>query len=148
MGKRDEYPELALTVIHAREQSKPRRRERIEWKLITNLPVCWLDGALEKLRWYALRWKIETFHKILKSGCRAEQSKLRTTERLSKLIAVFCILSWRVFWMTMVGRMQPEATPQAVLTEKLLGAAFDTPLLVGTHPQSGKPHILVRFPTS
>ena len=116
MGKRDEYPELALTVIHAREQSKPRRRERIEWKLITNLPVCWLDGALEKLRWYALRWKIETFHKILKSGCRAEQSKLRTTERLSKLIAVFCILSWRVFWMTMVGRMQPEATPQAVLT--------------------------------
>ena len=130
LGKRDDYPELALTVIHAREQSKPRRRERIEWKLITNLPVDSLEDALEKLRWYALRWKIETFHKILKSGCRAEQSKLRTTERLSKLIAVFCILSWRVFWMTMVGRIHPQTPPEAVLTTTemaLLDKLLDAP---------------------
>jgi hypothetical protein len=32
-----------------------------------------------------------------KSGCRAENSKLRTAERLVNLIAVFCIVSWRVF---------------------------------------------------
>jgi hypothetical protein len=30
--------------------------------------------AVEKVQWYALRWKIEIFHKILKSGCRAEQA--------------------------------------------------------------------------
>jgi hypothetical protein len=28
--------------------------------------------AIEKLQWYALRWKIEVFHKILKSGCKVE----------------------------------------------------------------------------
>ena len=28
-----------------------------------------------------MRWKIETFQKILKSGCRAEDSKLRTPPR-------------------------------------------------------------------
>jgi hypothetical protein len=33
------------------------------------------------LEWYSLRWKIETFHKIMKSGRRAEESKLRTAER-------------------------------------------------------------------
>ncbi len=71
---------------------------------MTNLPVQTLEDALEKIRWYALRWKIEMFHKVLKTGCRAEQAKLRTAERLSRLIAVFCILSWRVFWMTMVQR--------------------------------------------
>ena len=43
-----------------------------------------------------MRWKIETFHKILKSGCRAEESKLRTAERLANLIAMLCILAWRV----------------------------------------------------
>lgn len=116
LGKRDTWPELDLTVIHAREISNPRCRKRIQWKLVTNLPVTSLKSALEKIRWYALRWKIETFHKILKSGCRAEEAKLRATERLSKLIAVFCILSWRVFWMTMVGRINPDESPETALT--------------------------------
>ena len=49
--------------------------------------------AIEKLHWYAMRWKIETFHKILKSGCRAEDSRLRTAQRLANLIAIFCILA-------------------------------------------------------
>lgn len=72
--------------------------------------------ALEKLTWYAMRWKIETFHKILKSGCRAEASRLRTAERIVILIAVFCILSWRVFWMTMMNRVAPTAPPTVALT--------------------------------
>ena len=53
------------------------------------MPVANRDDAIERLRWYATRWKIETFHKILKSGCKAEESKLRTAERLVNLIAVF-----------------------------------------------------------
>ena len=46
------------------------------------------------------------------------------------------------------GNLLACGTPREVLTEELLGTAFDTPLLVGTHPQSGKPHILVRFPAT
>lgn len=117
LGKQEDWPDLSVTVIYATEISKPRRRERIEWKLVTNLPVRSQHGALEKIRWYAMRWKIETFHKILKSGCRVEQSKLRATERLSKLIAVFCILSWRIFWLTMVCRINPEESPGTALTK-------------------------------
>jgi hypothetical protein len=65
-----------------------------------------------------LRWKIELFHKILKSGCQAEDARLRTAEQLVKLIAVMCILSWRVFWMTMLNRSAPSAEPGLVLTER------------------------------
>jgi hypothetical protein len=64
-----------------------------------------------------MRWKIETFHKILKSGCKAEESKLRTADRLTDLIAAFCILSWRVFWMTMNNRTMPEESAQMALTQ-------------------------------
>jgi hypothetical protein len=60
---------------------------------------------------------IEVFHKVLKSGCRAEEARLRTAERLVKLIALFCILSWRVFWMTMINRSAPHAVPGLALTE-------------------------------
>jgi hypothetical protein len=117
IGKQKRYPALTLTVLHARERDEPADRPRIDWKLITDLPVCSHQDALEKLRWYALRWKIEVFHKILKSGCRAEAARLRTAERLVKLLSVFCILSWRVFWMTMINRSVPNAAPDLALTD-------------------------------
>ena len=116
IGKQKEYPPLMLTVIYAQESSTPRNREKIDWKLITNLPVRSRKDAVEKLGWYAMRWRIETFHKILKSGCRAETSKLRTAERIVNLIAVFCMLSWRIFWMTMMNRVAPLASPLVALT--------------------------------
>jgi hypothetical protein len=117
MGKQKRYPPLILTVIHAQERGTPKNRDRIEWKLITDLPVQSCKDAIEKIRWYAMRWKIETFHKILKSGCRAEESQLRTAERLVNLISVFCILSWRVFWLTMLNRTDPDASPDLALTK-------------------------------
>lgn len=104
-------------MIHAVERGAPRGRKPIEWKLITDLPVRSRADAIEKLDWYAMRWKIEVFHKILKSGCKAEESKLRTADRLANLISVFCILSWRVFWLTMLNRTMPDAPPQMALTD-------------------------------
>jgi hypothetical protein len=81
LGKEKRYEPLTLTVIHATERSTPKDRDRIEWKLVTNLPVTCKADAIRMLEWYAMRWKIETFHKVLKSGCKAEDSKLRTAER-------------------------------------------------------------------
>jgi len=92
IGKQKKYPQLLLTVIYAQERGHPQGRERIDWKLLTDLPVRSCLQAIEKLEWYAQRWKIETFHKIL------------------------CILGWRIFWMTMVNRSQPEAAPHAGFT--------------------------------
>jgi hypothetical protein len=114
--KKKSHPALVATVIEARECGKPQGRDPIVWKLITNLPVNSLADASEKLNWYAMRWKIETFHKILKSGCRAEESRLRTAERLTNLIAIFCILSWRIFWITMLQRTSPDLGADLVFT--------------------------------
>jgi hypothetical protein len=116
IGKQNRYPALTLTVMFAQERGTPTGRESIEWKLLTDLPMRSRADAIEKLDWYALRWKIETFHKILKSGCKAEESKLRNSERLANFIAVCCIVSWRVFWITMLNRISPDASPSAALT--------------------------------
>ena len=53
---------------------------------------------------------------MLKSGCHAEQSKLRTAARLTNLLAVLCIVGWRVFWLTMTSRATPEVPAEAALT--------------------------------
>lgn len=116
INKQKRYPELTLTVLHATERNPPKERDRIDWKLITNLPVRSRKEAVEKLRWYAMRWKIEIFHKILKSGFKAEEVKLRAAERIVNLIAVLCILSWRIFWMTMLNRTTPDAPPELAFT--------------------------------
>ncbi len=116
--KQKKYPALLLTIIHAIEKETPTSREKIIWKLVTDLPVTTIDEAIEKLDWYALRWKIETFHKILKSGCRVESLKLRTEARLNNIIAIFCIVSWRIFWMTMMNRCTPNAPPELALTDE------------------------------
>ena len=117
IGKQKQYPALSLTVIHVHEINCPKDREPIEWKLLTDLPVTCLQEATEKLDWYAMRWKIETFHKVLKSGCKAEDAKLRTAQRLTNLLAVYCIVSWRVFWLCMINRTTPDATATPVFTE-------------------------------
>jgi hypothetical protein len=36
---------------------------------------------------------------------------------LANLISLFCILSWRIFWMTMLNRSAPTAPQSAALTE-------------------------------
>jgi hypothetical protein len=90
--------------------------------------VAWRGGCpsaetVEKLRWHAVHWKVELFHKILKSGCRAEDARLRTAERLVNLLSLYCILSWWIFWVTMLNRVVPDGSPRLALT------ALETDLL-------------------
>src|SRR4051812_31851632 len=64
------------------------------------------------------------------SGCRAEEARLRTAERLVNLLALFCILSWRLFWLTMLNRAASDASPLLALTEgevRLLDRMADRP---------------------
>jgi len=65
IGKQKKYPPIEVTVIHAWEKGKPKDREPIGWKLVTDLAVTNVKQASEKLDWYSSRWKIETFHKVI-----------------------------------------------------------------------------------
>ncbi|MEK9281044.1 hypothetical protein MTR72_15550 [Bradyrhizobium sp. ISRA442] len=102
-------------VIHAEERGTPKNRKKIDWKLITDLPVGSRTDAIEKLECYALRWKIEVFHKILKSGCEVGV-EVQDRSASDQSVSLFCILSWRVFWMRMLYRSAPDASPRLTLT--------------------------------
>ncbi|MER8542978.1 hypothetical protein NKH17_26820 [Mesorhizobium sp. M1334] len=115
VGKQKRYSPQVLTYIHALEGNPPADREPIDWKLVTNLPVEDLSAAVENLGWYALRWKAEVFHKVMKSGCRAEEARLETAERLAKFLALIAVVSWRIFFVTMSARAKPDAAPDSVL---------------------------------
>jgi len=44
--------------------------------LLTSECVTTQQEAEQILRWYTYRWRIEEYHKILKSGCKAESYRL------------------------------------------------------------------------
>jgi hypothetical protein len=112
------YPDTTVTLIFAKEIGEPNgKREPIDWKLMTNLEVRSKEEAIEKRQWYSLRWRIEIFFKILKSGCKVDESKLRTANALSKMISLNCIIAWRIFWLTMINRELPVVSPQIVFSD-------------------------------
>lgn len=50
-------------------------------------------------------------------------------------MAVFCILSWRVLWLTMLNRIAPEASPKLALTDTEI-AMLDRLISGASHRQS------------
>ncbi|QEA38185.1 IS4 family transposase [Pistricoccus aurantiacus] len=116
IGKQKNHKSQNLNVIFAEEVNHPEDRPPIFWKLITNLPVTTHAEAVQKLDWYSRRWNIETFFKTLKTGCRIEDIHLTTADRLANCIALCCIVSWRISWLTILRRQFPTASPAAVLT--------------------------------
>jgi hypothetical protein len=101
IGKQRKYRHQTLHVIHAEEIDPPEGRAPVFWKLITNLAVATHADAVHKLEWYALRWKIETFFRTLKTGCRVEDIRV----------------AWRVTWLTMLSRETAGADPAAIFTD-------------------------------
>jgi hypothetical protein len=113
--RRKELPHLRLTAILAEEEDPPAGQEPVRWWLLTTLPITTLEGAMRAVAWYALRWLVERYHYVLKSGCRIEQLQLETAERLQRALATYAVVAWRLLWLTYEARRNPETSCEAVL---------------------------------
>ena len=105
-------PELAaikLWAVLLREEQPPKElTEPVEWLLLTTVPVNSLVDAVERAQWYAQRWGIEVFHRVLKSGCLIEDRQLATADRLEACLAIDAVVAWRIHYLTWVGRTTPD----------------------------------------
>ena len=72
------------------------------------MPTEQLEQARERVEWYAKRWGIEVYHRVLKSGCQIEKRQLGHVTRLKNCLAIYMVIAWRIFWLTMQGREAPE----------------------------------------
>jgi hypothetical protein len=109
---------VTVTVIGATEQSPPAECESITWVLLTNLPVKDFESAKEKVQWYARRWGIEIWHKVLKSGCKVEDCMLEEAERLKRYLTLFSIIGVRLMHVTYLARAQPDLPATDVFSEE------------------------------
>lgn len=113
--QRASLPSLPVQVVLAAEEAAPPGIKPISWLLYTTLPVTTFDTAIQIVRWYTLRWLVERYHYVLKSGCHLEQLQLETAERLERALATYCIVAWRLLWLTYEARLNPNAPADTVL---------------------------------
>ncbi len=106
---------VTVTALRAREESAPVGVEPLDGRLLSNRPADTLTPAAEWIQWYASRWSIEVFFRILKTGCRVEALPLSTLDRLEPALALYLIIAWRIQYLTLLGRTTPELPCDAVL---------------------------------
>jgi hypothetical protein len=99
---------ITLWVVHVLETSQPADTNPIEWFLLTTRDITTVEQAQECVRWYCLRWRIEDWHRVLKTGCRIEALQHKTAERLKRALGINLVIAWRIMLMTLLGRECPE----------------------------------------
>ncbi|MCK4841458.1 MAG: IS4 family transposase [Methylococcales bacterium] len=106
-----------LFIVHALEENPPPDTQAVEWFLLTTVNITSAGDAERCLRWYTLRWRIEDWHRVLKSGCRIDELAHETAERLRRAIGINLVIAWRIMLMTLLGREVPTLPADMLFSE-------------------------------
>lgn len=108
---------VKLNVIWIYENSCNEDNDKLEWMLLTNVAINNVADAQKAIQWYKLRWQIECYHRVLKSGCKVEDCRLESYERLKKYLALKSVIAYRLFNLTHMNRVNPEESCENILME-------------------------------
>lgn len=115
-GQQGKAP-VEVWIIHIVEENAPSGVEPLEWFLLTTIPIPDAETALRCVRWYCLRWRIEDWHRVLKSGCRIEELQHKTADRIRRAVAINLVVAWRIMLMTLLGREVPELSADVLFSD-------------------------------
>ena len=90
-----------INVVVAREMDAPPGTKPLMWRLLTTLPVETAKDALEIIRLYRLRWRIEEVFRVLKrDGLALEETQVESARRLFNLAALAVVAAARILQLT------------------------------------------------
>lgn len=120
------HRKLAMWAVRVYEvDTAPRGEERIEWMLLTTCPVHTVDDALFVVRGYTTRWRIEEFHKTLKSGaCNLEDSMLHRRENVQRFAVLSSSVAIHLQRLLHLSRTSPDEPATALLTRHEIDATI------------------------
>lgn len=105
---------VTANVVLVRELNPPRGDEPVEWVLVTTLPINTTEDISTIIQYYTVRWLIEVFFRVLKSGCRVEERRFEHIDRLLPCLAVYVIVAWRTMMVCRMGRSCPDIDCEAI----------------------------------
>jgi FMN phosphatase YigB (HAD superfamily) len=93
----------SVTYIRARCPERPK----LEWLLITNLPINNKEDALRIISIYRRRWLIEDYHKAVKTGFRIEDNQFKEASRILALFGMIGVIATQLLAMRQHARLSP-----------------------------------------
>jgi hypothetical protein len=114
---RSHLPTVTYNVVSVVEVNGPQDGTEVSWLLITTLPITTVEEILLVIDYYVVRWTIEIFFRVLKTGCRVEQIQLETLGRVKNCLAFYKIIAWRVMYLTYLNRECPALPCTAVFDD-------------------------------
>ena len=107
-------PAVTVHVVLVREANPPPGEPPVEWILVTTLPIDTIEQVRVIVEYYCVRWNIEIFFRVLKSGCKIEKRRFETLENMLPCLALFLIAAWRVQFTCHLGRECPDLDCEAL----------------------------------
>lgn len=101
-------PVVTVQAVLVLEEAPPAGDVAVEWLLLTSLPVAQEAQVRQVVDEYGVRWMVEVFFRVLKSGCRIEARRFEQVQRLWSCLAVYLIVTWRVLYLSRLGRSCAE----------------------------------------
>jgi hypothetical protein len=110
----DNRDPLNVCAVYATEIDCPDGETPLSWMLLTTEVVDTIDMAITILRWYTYRWRVEEFHKVLKSGCQSERYRLASVG-MKTLLGFLSVIAVELLQVTYLHRTQPDALAIEIL---------------------------------
>ena len=108
---------LVLTLVEARETDAAQGDKPLHWLVWTTEPVKNKTQALGVIDIYRKRWRVEEVHLALKSGCRIEDVRFHTAQRIAKAIALYSPVAVRIVQLRDLARAEPQAPCTQALSD-------------------------------
>lgn len=116
-------PPIPLTVVRIWEENPPPDVEPLEWILGTDQEDVSPEGLVRYQSWYEWRWRtVEEYHKVQKTGCRIEDLRFETKERLQAAIALISVVAVRMLNLRWARESCPDAAATAIASEEEIEA--------------------------
>lgn len=98
-----------ITAVLTTERNAPAGEAPIEWMLLTTYPVKTLQDAQLVIFGYSQRWRVEEFHKALKTGaCNVEKTQLHSERGMRMLTVLLSAVATRLLRLTYLARKHPN----------------------------------------
>lgn len=134
---------VSVNVVLVSEVDPPADEVPIEWILLSSLPIDGDDDqAISRLvmliiDYYCVRWMIEIFFRVLKSGCRVEERRFEHIDRMLPCLAIYLIVAWRTLYVCRLGRATPDLDCEAVFEPAEWKSAYQ--FVTGRRPPAKPP---------
>lgn len=109
--------DLPMGVVLVTEPQPPPDTAPVHWLLVTSLPVTTTAEVLTAIHYYRLRWLIERFHYVLKTGCRVEHLQLEEADRLRRAAVIYSVVAAWLLEATYRARTTPDVPATIILDD-------------------------------